>query len=270
MQYTYWDGSPTKVHGGLVIDTTWEEMSLRFSSPTRSEDKGADGGWTAATFTADHRKDERVDKVTFLVFDHDAGEVSIQSAAESFDAYACIVHATHRSRSEAPRWRAIFALTRPMTRAEHTRVWKDVAGSLRQHGMTLDVSTKNASRYWYSPVVHPGVTYECAVSDGALLDVDALLSRPEPVRRPSRYEPGTAKGERYAQRVLERAARNVAYANEGERNPMLNREVWSVARFEELPAHVIVEAFTSAAKACGLGESETRKTIQSALKSRSR
>ena len=270
MQYTYWDGSPTKVHGGLVIDTTWDQMKTRFTSPARSEHKGADGGWTAATFTTDHRKDEYVDKVTFLVLDHDAGEVSIQSAAESFDAYSCIVHATHRSRPEAHRWRAIFALTRPMTRAEHTRVWKDVAGNLQQHGVTLDVSTKNASRYWYSPVVCPGVPYEYVVSDGALLDVDALLSRPEPIRRPSRYEPGTAKGERYAHRVLERAARNVACANEGERNPMLNKEVWSVARFEELPTHVIVEAFTSAAKACGLGDIETRKTIASALKSRSR
>lgn len=270
MQYTYWDGPPTKVRGGVLIETDWGQMKTRFSSPAWSANKAADGGWTAATFTEDHRTDANVDRVTFLVLDHDAGAVSVQDAAEQFEAYQCIVHATHSSRPEEPRWRAVFALTRSISRAEHAKVWKDVAESMQVHGVELDASTKNASRYWYSPVVHPGIAYECVCLDGAPLDVDALLSRPEPVRKPSRYEPGTAKGERYAHRVLERAARNVAYANEGERNPMLNKEVWSVARFEELSTQTIIDAFTSAARACGLGEHETRKTIASALKARAR
>lgn len=76
---------------------------------------------------------------------------------------------------------------------------------------------------------------------------------------------------RYVSTVIERELESVRTASEGSRNDTLNRACFAVARFigrNDLPPRLVADQFVAAACASGLSESEARRTVASAIRSR--
>lgn len=288
MIYTLWPKGPDVVNGKREVDEPWPSFVRWLSEPLVTDDRNEAGGWSSARFRLDHRKGANVSDVTSLVLDHDYGTCSIEQMSKLASAYRHAVHATYRCRPDFPRWRAVIATSRNMTPEEYGLVWRLVVRKLLKQGVKIDDKTKDSSRYWYAPCVSPGVRYQVLHADGATLDVDALLeySRQQKSRVAStpatpRTVPSTVprtgprnvsgpKGEKYYRAIMRRSSDLVADAGEGERNAVLNREVYSVARFDQIQTHSIVSLMSEAAKYAGLDDEEIRRTINSALKARGR
>ncbi len=98
---------------------------------------------------------------------------------------------------------------------------------------------------------------------------NTIAPQGEPRRGPAPSVTAT-NGSRYGQTALEAEARKVAEAPEGTRNDTLNAAAFALGQLVaggELIESDAQQALESAAKSCGLGETEASKTIASGLSS---
>ena len=93
-----------------------------------------------------------------------------------------------------------------------------------------------------------------------------------PVDQPGPVRTGDgSRSPRYALAALEDEARAVQHAPTGERNNQLSRSTYSMTRFVasgEIPAAVVENVMTTAARAAGLTDTEITATIESRFKKR--
>lgn len=160
LSITIWR-SLTDPHGTRA-SMTWNDLAAKLATPlprpTDAESPGI-GGWSPATFRGDRRAKDRVEAVTALVLDLDAGAVSLDRVRLAFKETRCIVHSTRRYTPEVPRWRVVVATSRPMTPAEYAVVWTYQRDRLAVLGIALDEQTKDPSRFWFLPCAPLGGAY---------------------------------------------------------------------------------------------------------------
>lgn len=174
---TYWPSLREPV--GRPFAPSWEKLAERFSKPLEVAEKTDAPGWAPVRFAEHRRAKANVQTISAIGFDFDELEVSIgELAATGFDS-AAIVHSTYSHMGDGPRARAIVRISRPISVAEHERLWTFLAGSFESIGFKPDPAAKDPSRLWFVPSVGIGKSnfYVFRAVEGAPLDVDAELAR---------------------------------------------------------------------------------------------
>lgn len=298
LDLTLWHGPPSGTPRSKAVSwnfgelLSWAQRPLVYPEGVAKDDLAthvAARGWSPAVFrpcNCDgvpkevlHRRGEHVERVTLLVLDHDEGKASVADGAELFRKYEYqgFVHTSFSSKPEAPRWRAVLTLSRPLSPDEFRQVWAFVGSWMSDKGVPIDQSAKDPSRFWYVPSVPFGGegSYELRALEGRPLDVDRLLKAlaakraKEAARTPLASHPrGSA---RYAGGALAKAAKNVQSAPKGKRNDTLNYEAFCLSRPKlGLSLETIRAELLPAAESIGLTRKEAEDTIESAWRGQKR
>jgi hypothetical protein len=158
----------------------WEALFARFErvEPFRGQDEHP--GWSPAKFSPCRRGLENVKSVFAVCLDYDGGE-PIDAARAAWLGYRGFLHTTRKHTSDAHRFRVILPLVRPVSPYEFAALWRRVNAHA---GGRLDPSPKDPSRFWFVPGAgdHEGAEYRSERWEGALLDPDEWLCKPEPAQ----------------------------------------------------------------------------------------
>lgn len=139
--------------------------------------------WSPARFAPGAtRKAATVEAVSCLVLDHDAGEP--EAALAAWDGWMAILHSTWSHRADAPRFRVVVPLARPVPRERWGAAWSWAA----ERSQGADPSCKDPSRLYLRPALpHAGAPHLERVQVGEVLDVLPLLpAEPPPPKRPAK------------------------------------------------------------------------------------
>ena len=186
----------------FVYNSTWSNDSARFcsavGSATRSnscpatvaglvralttfpvlavENKLALPAWSPARFRRGAaRKAGAVEDVSCLVLDFDAGDPD--DALAVWADHLVVMHTTWSHTPEAPRFRLVVPLIRPVPLISWARAWAWAVD--RAPG--ADVACKDPSRLYFRPALpRPDAPHRTEVRVGALLDVLDVLPEPPP------------------------------------------------------------------------------------------
>jgi hypothetical protein len=207
--------------------------------------------------------------VCALVVDVDEGG-DVARVASALVNYRAVVHSTFSSSSDAPRCRIVLALAEPVDGATYEQTHAVVRAHLQAAGIVADEGAKDASRLSYAPVVRAGSEYHYRTTDGAGVDVGAVLAA-QPRALPSACFHTLRRDhpDAYVRAALRRASSAVTAAPVGARHVTLNREAYALARLdveEEVVAGVLLPAFV-----CSVGEEgrrEGERTIRDAFRAR--
>ena len=199
---TCWSGVKDPI--GKRVQTNWQAFCRRMAKPIATVDKMTLPGFALASFTDDRRAKANVEQVYALGFDFDDLTAPFADLCGAFT-HAAFLHTTFSSTSDAPRARAFVLLSRPVTAAEHERLWSFCDCVMAAGGQKCDPAAKDASRLWFPSATTPGageLAFRCHVVDRAPLDADATLARLPAPPPPVRYKatPGATDGD-----VVERA-----------------------------------------------------------------
>jgi replicative DNA helicase len=193
---------------GELVSTTWEMLFGELSRVAPFRGDSEHPGWSAAVFEGDQRAKAGVLQVTAAVLDYD-GTASIARALETWAGHLGLLHTTRKHRDEAPRFRVVLPLRRPVSAFEWDHMWQ----RLQEHcDGASDPAAKDASRFWYVPGIVDGGEFASKRLDGAALDPDVWLRKPlkaqpsRPTTAPVRRAPMT----REAMNALDRARRYIA------------------------------------------------------------
>ncbi len=174
-QVTFWKNLLSVEDGSQWEPGDWEPVLSRLEKPRPYAGDHEHPGWSAASFDGLRRSLETVRSVFALCLDYDEGE-SVKAVRQRLGGFYGLLHTTRKHKPEAPRFRVVLPLTRPVTAAEYSKLWvrfADFAGS-------VDESPKDASRFWYLPGPKDGGEFEAHRLTGEPLDPDEWLRRPEP------------------------------------------------------------------------------------------
>jgi hypothetical protein len=258
---------PLAPQRGLGLGVTWGELVRWIAEPIVTDDKASAGGFVLARLRNGVRRAAHVESVSALALEHDAGTMTPLAAHERLHKYRHVVYSTWSSTPECPRWRAIIAVSRPMTPDEYRLVWSRAARVVERDA-PVDKATKDPCRLWYLPTLRPGAEHIALVGDGSALEVDRAIAAFAARATPTYVAAAsTTTGGRYVETALARECAQVASAPDGARNVALNRAAYALARLH-ISTIEIADALLRAAIRAGLPEPEARKTITSALKAR--
>jgi hypothetical protein len=166
---------------GKPEDIDWLALCAEFSRVRPFAGDNLHPGWSAAEFRDDRRGRDAVLRVFALCLDYDSGE-TIEGAERTWDGYAALIHTTRKHTAEAPRFRVVLPLSRPVTAAEYDELWPRVA----HHAGPVDQAPKDPSRFWFVPGVgaHEGAEFYAKRLRGDPLDPDEWLAKPLPAPKP--------------------------------------------------------------------------------------
>jgi hypothetical protein len=157
---------------------TWRSFVDTFvKDPEIVRDKKKVAGFSLATFEDDKRALSRVEQVFALVLDLDHGSPSVKAIAKAFRRTIGVAYTTHSHEPSAPRFRAIFPHSRPITADEHDRVWAWAKRKCEGAGLMLDAAARDASRLFFLPSHRPGAEYYFQELAGRPIDVDGVLKQ---------------------------------------------------------------------------------------------
>ncbi len=258
---------------GTMHTFEWQRLARWCASPAVVADKASEGGFVLADLRNGIRRNSHVVSVSALAIDHDAGTIRLSGAHTALVAYTHIAYTTASHTVEAPRWRAIVAVSRPITVDEYRVLWAHVARHIEHAGVALD-HARDACRLWYSPTIRTiNSPFEWCACDGRPLDVDRLLvmaaAQIEKERRPRAPKPAPGRRDRYITVALEKAAAAVSSASHGDRHATLLKEAFGLARLdldERQIASALLPAFVTAAG--GHRQLEGRRAIRDAVRAR--
>ena len=243
-------------HAGKQIGESFAELVQYVSRPLVSREKEAHGGLVLGRF-----REEMIDgqslgvrRLTYFVgtsmlgLDYDDGKetaFSLHAAIEGLH----LVYSTFSSTPGRPKSRAILFLDREIDRDTHKRMMRAIYAKFAEAGATFDPSAKDATRWWFAPVVHPerADAHEVHASPYSAppVSVDLWLAHADRIdaayaaelaeRR--RLMPKSAASTDAQRNALDRGAlrsgrERVLAAGKGERHEVLNREAHSLAREE--------------------------------------
>lgn len=190
---------------GDLVSTTWELLFAEFSRVQAFRGDSEHPGWSGAVFDGNQRAKAGVIQVTAAVLDYD-GTASIQKALQTWHGNLALLHTTRKHRDEAPRFRVILPLRRPVSGFEWELLWL----RLQEHCEgASDIACKDGSRFWFTPGIVEGGEFYSAQIDGPALDPDVWLRKPlkaKPAPASVRRAPMTREG----LDVLDRARRYIA------------------------------------------------------------
>lgn len=167
-----WDNQPkpreTTVAGLVRALITFPVLAV--------ENKLALPAWSPARFRRGAaRKAGAVEDVSCLVLDFDAGDPD--DALADWADHLVVMHTTWSHTPEAPRFRLVVPLARPVPLISWARVWAWAA----ERAPGADVACKDPSRLYFRPALpRPDAPHRTEVLVGALLDVLDVLPEPPP------------------------------------------------------------------------------------------
>ncbi len=188
-----WDVAPQRVRcsvGGLVRAlTTFPVLGVT--------DKRALPAWSPAIFLQGARRAaDTVLAVGCLVLDVDAGDPD--AAFDPWPGVLAVMHTTWSHRPEAPRYRLVLPLARPVP----AHLWGLAWTWAVERTAEADRACKDPSRLYFRPAVScPEAPHAARLQGGALLDLLGLL----PDEPPPRHPPATAAVVRVPARLRDRA-----------------------------------------------------------------
>ena len=269
---TWWSSLHDADHGERIEMQSWDEL-YRWLSLVKSRPKNVEHpdlpGWSAALFSDDKRSKEAAEVVTAIGLDIDKGGVTLEQVRAALEGWSAIVHSTRRYTPEAPRWRVVIEVSRPIAAREFEGVWSFARDHLARHGITIDEQPKDASRFWFVPCEPQVGEYVIDKVEGKPLDIDAIVQQMTlPMSRPTPVPTSAVRGRGYGGAALDDACLRVASAQNGSRNATLNNQAFSIARLAsggEVDATLARAELEGAALSAGLPATETRRTIKSAF-----
>jgi len=154
---------------------TWEMFvgALRDPAPSTVE-KAALPLWSPAVFRDGYRSASNVEAVYALGFDVDKEPAPHEEdLRRALDGILSVAHTSSSSTVDAPRWRLMVALSRPVTAGEYRILWGAFAGVLP---FPVGQEAKDPSRGWFFPRRGPDESYSLVEIEGKPIDVDDLLA----------------------------------------------------------------------------------------------
>lgn len=176
---TFWLNLLETSNGSEWRPDSWDLVFKRLEQPKPYRGDNEHPGWSAVRFEGQQRSLKAVREVFALCLDYDEGETP-KAVKQRLAGFFGVMHTTRKHTAEAPRFRVVLPLSRPVTAAEYSQLWvrfADFAGS-------IDESPKDPSRFWYLPGSKVDGPFESWRLTGELLDVDEWLARPEPKPAP--------------------------------------------------------------------------------------
>lgn len=170
---TYWNN--LRDVNGTRMHLTWEDFAAKLESVGRFKGSAKHSGISFAEFRQNRRALDHVERAHALVFDYDGkgtNQEQLQDVHQRFEGLQHIIHTTKSHKEDSPSFRIIFPLTRSVDRREFERLWRAVSA----RAGSVDTSTCDASRFWYTPCSNDDDDFEYIVnSDAPALDVEAWL-----------------------------------------------------------------------------------------------
>lgn len=155
------------INVGRRVGVTWDALVVTLRKPAprpegdNDEVKAALRVWSPATFEGDKRGGANVQAVSCLVYDVDEEPIpSLMEISRHFSEKGIqwFAHSTSSSLMDAPRWRLLVALSRPLTAEEHALAWRAMADELP---FRVGAASKDAARIWFQPCVGADGSFEC-------------------------------------------------------------------------------------------------------------
>ncbi len=166
--------------------TFFEKFCEAAKAPTRA--KHDLPMWTAAQLAGDYADSGNFLAMTAIVRDIDNTErvedvsqplpadrqTTIEKYLAAHAGQQVAIYTSYSHAPEQPRFRAVHALTRPMSANEARRILHHEAARLEEQGIAVDECSLKLVQRWFVPsrTEH----YECRYQDGAPLDIDAMLA----------------------------------------------------------------------------------------------
>lgn len=230
------------------------------------------------------RAARHVEAVSCLVLDLDQGE-PLKRARALIDSRRAILHTSWSHRPEFPKGRIVFPFAEPVPASKWPDVWTAAETWARSAELTIDPATKDASRLYFLPAYPRGDAerrsmFWAKAWDGEYLSWRWLLVQyPRPAGRSFapvmsagvRGLPGqdrTEQRRRFAVRVIETRAEELATAAQGGRNQLAFRAGAAAAQLHVAGVLDLEEAravLVSAAVASGLSQREADSAIQNGI-----
>ena len=265
--------APKRFHAspqqGVQRRIAWAALAAALSPARVGNVKDVAGAWSPALYRGGIRRRSALITVGALVVDVDVGG-DVDRVIEAVSRYRAIVHETFSSTQANPRCRILVHLEVPVDATSYEKLHAVVRAHLRQHGIEADEAAKDASRLSYFPVRRPGSSYRFATAEGVSLNASRVIAV-QPSLPSARVRGGLPLIDgtgSYSGVALASAASAVASAGAGKRNDTLFHETFSVSRLADINARTIRTAMLDAALAAGLPETEAKRTIASALRTR--
>ncbi|UTX34219.1 AAA family ATPase [Micrococcus luteus] len=121
-----------------------------------------------------HRTRADVETRTLLTLDADSSDETLPDRVEALG-FAAVVHPTFSSTPDAPRWRVIAPLSRPVSADEYARLSRAVAEEIALGDDEFDRGSYEAERAMFSPAGPGGSLGRYEVLEGPALDVREYL-----------------------------------------------------------------------------------------------
>jgi hypothetical protein len=170
------------------------------------------------------RANAGVESVSCLVFDCDR----VPPDEERLQSVHWMGHTTWSHTPQAPRWRVVIPLARPVPATSWRDVWLRARAALCPEA---DPSCKDPSRQYYLPSHGGGVSARSTFHEGALLDPAALPELP-PVPRPPKAQRVRVSGDRRrGAAYMEKVIAELEKTPPGGRNSALNHAAWTLGRW---------------------------------------
>lgn len=158
---------------------SWEYLVTQLSArPRLFRGDKEHPGWSPASFKDERRLLANCRSVFALCLDYDDGE-TIDAAQALWSGNAGLLHTSRKHRPEAPRFRLVLPLARPVSPFEFSALWTRAA---HHAGRKPDPQAKDASRFWYLPGCPAGSEFVARSWDGPWLDPDEWLRKPDPTQ----------------------------------------------------------------------------------------
>lgn len=180
-------------------------------------------GWSPAEFTPCRRGRDNVRRVFALCLDYDQGE-TIDGVRERLEEFCGLLHTTRKHTPDAPRFRVVLPLARPVSPFEYQALWVRFAA----FAGNVDQAPKDPSRFWFVPGCAPDAEFVAEELTGAILDPDEWLAKPEPRQSATVVSFTERRGARQVD-VEERAIRYIAKMQPAIAGQGGHKATWDVA-----------------------------------------
>lgn len=150
---------------------TWAELIEMVKSPAGRKECG---NYVLGTLRGTRRSKNTIVSRDVLTLDVDhADEDFLMTLEAALPGVRYIAHTTFSSTPEAPRWRILMDLPRPVKPDEYMALADDVMDHVGRH--YFDPGSNQPERYMFKPASADPTTYQQAVVAGSPLDADKFL-----------------------------------------------------------------------------------------------
>lgn len=169
-------------HPAIVTSTremSWQDYVNYLVKVVPETDDKASRGWSCPVrFSPPYRDSENFVERYALTFDYDhITPADLEEIRTAYAGFAHLEYTTWSHTEEAPRWRFVFPLARPVTYDEFQAISRKVADYA---GIELAARESHTpAQMMFLPTVRPGATIERLLVKGPWVDPDAVLAEYE-------------------------------------------------------------------------------------------